>query len=145
MATKPFTLDTVLEYRQLLEDAAKNDLFNARKDEELARIKIEEQQTVYSNLNQQWMEMQQQECPILDLISVEAKIAYAKQKIKELQVILEDKIKLVQKAQKLLILRSKEKKVMEKLKEKQNTQWQKYLNKKEAAMLDEIAILRHSR
>jgi len=38
-----------------------------------------------------------------------------------------------------------DKKALEKLKERQNLAYKKYRDKKEAAMLDEIAVLRYSR
>jgi len=41
--------------------------------------------------------------------------------------------------------KAKDRQVMEKLKERQNADWQQYLNKKEAAMLDEIAIIFHNK
>lgn len=145
MAVKPFTLDTVLEYRQRLEDGAKNDLYEARTKEMLAREKVEEQKNVYNTLITHSQKMQQNECSILDVISMESRITFAKQKLSELYEILKKQKQLTHKAHTLLVRRSKEKKVMVKLKEKQNSEWQKYLNKKEAAMLDEIAILRHTK
>jgi flagellar FliJ protein len=45
----------------------------------------------------------------------------------------------------MLIKRSKERKVMEKLKTRQNQAWRAHLDKKEAAMLDEIAVIFHER
>ncbi len=76
---------------------------------------------------------------------MDARISFSKKHIVDLEKLLAEKRATEQKSHALLIRRTKEKKVLEKLKQTQNAQWQRYLSKKEAAMLDEIAILRHNR
>ena len=44
-----------------------------------------------------------------------------------------------------LVKTSKDRKIMEKLREQQNAAHAKYLEKKESGMLDEIAVLAHAR
>ena len=142
---KPFSLDIVLDYRQRLEDAARNDFFVAKNQKKILEREIVQKENEQIFLIEECEKLKQESCPILDLITIENKISYIRQHIKELYTLLEKKETLVRKAHAHLVTRSKEKKVMEKLKEKQNAEWQKYINKKEAAMLDEIAILRHTR
>ena len=68
-----------------------------------------------------------------------------KSELETLKKILIEKEANVLRERENTIKRSKERKVMEKLKEKQNATWQQYLNKKEAALLDEIAVIFHER
>lgn len=142
---KPFSLNVVLDYRKRLEDQAKNKLFEARKEKEIIEEKIVLKKKAYQQILQTRDNIQQNGCQILDLITVEAKIDFTVKQIEELKIVLSNKEAYVQRAHQSLLKRSKEKKVLEKLKEKQNIEWRKYLNKKEAAMLDEIAILRHNK
>jgi len=51
---------------------------------------------------------------------------------------------IVVQERKHLIAKSKEKRVLEKLKEKQNQEYRSFINKKEAALLDEVAVLHRS-
>jgi flagellar export protein FliJ len=59
--------------------------------------------------------------------------------------LLQEKIKIVESKRSNLITKSRDHKVLQALKEKQNKTWTKYLEKKESNMLDEIAILHHTR
>lgn len=142
---KPFSLDVVLDYRKRLEDQAMNKLFEARKEKETIEEKITLKELMYQGFLNNRDDIQQDGCPILDLITVEAKIDFTDKQLQELKTLLSQKEASVQRAHQNLLTRSKEKQVLEKLKDKQNREWQKYLNKKEAAMLDEIAILRHNK
>lgn len=142
---KPFSLNVVLEYRKRLEDQAMNKLFEARKQQEEIEKNISTKNQTYQNILHNREEMQEKGCAILDLITIEAKIDFTIKQIQQLKTVLTKKKAYVQRAHKNLLKRSKEKQVLEKLRDKQNIEWRKYLNKKEAAMLDEIAILRHNR
>lgn len=53
--------------------------------------------------------------------------------------------KIVKQKRGLLLKKSKEHKILAKLKENQDSAWKDYQNKKEAAMLDEIAVLHHEK
>lgn len=80
-----------------------------------------------------------------ELARYEERINYLRQQIILMNRELDRKKKIVQQKKIILLEKSKEHKVLEKLKENQNNAWQNYQNKKEAAMLDEIAVLRHER
>lgn len=142
---KPFALDTVLKFREQLENQAKNDLFSARTSRESVEMLLATAQHVYKELLSGFEVLKNNDISIEDVIQMEARITFSKKDIDNLQNLLTEKKELERKAHTLLVRRSKEKKVLEKLKETQNAQWQQYLSKKEAAMLDEIAILRHNR
>lgn len=142
---KPFSLNVVLDYRKRLEDQAINKLFEARKEKKKLEEKILLKEKSYQIFLENRDDIQNDGCSILDLITIEAKIDFTIKQIKELKTVLSNKEAYVQRAHQTLLKRSKDKQVLEKLKDKQNIEWHKYLNKKEAAMLDEIAILRHNK
>lgn len=142
---KPFALDTVLKFRDQLENQAKNELFAARSQKESVEMLLKSAQNQYRELLAELEVLKKDAVSIEDLIQMEARISFSQQTIADLEKLFTEKREIENKAHALLVRRSKEKKVLEKLKETQNTQWQRYLSKKEAAMLDEIAILRHNR
>ncbi len=139
---KPFSLHTVLDYRKSLEDKAKNALLKAKNEESKIQELIDKTHHQYQRCLAENNDLQKQDCSILDLVRSEEKITYIKQQLKHLNATLALKRKAVQKAHQSLVQCSQKKKVMENLKEKQDLEWRSYVNKKEAAMLDEIAILR---
>ncbi len=139
---KPFSLDTVLDYRKSLEDKAKNAFIKARNEEADIEEKIRQTTHNYQKLIEEKEEIQKRDCSILDIIRCEEKITYIKQQLKELNTTLTIRRKALQKEHKYLVQRSRERKVLENLKEKQDSEWRSYINKKEAAVLDEIALLR---
>jgi flagellar FliJ protein len=140
---KPFTLNAVLNHRKRLEDLAQYRLFEARKVHKTIREKL---QTEQSNLKQMIVDtdkMQRDGVEITKLIQFELKISMIQENITSIEKNLEDKQKIVSQEHESLLLRSKERKVMEKLKEEQNKNWQLFLDKKEALLFDEIATIRH--
>ena len=135
----------MLDYRRRLEDQAINKLSEARKEKEVIEEKIVLKKKTYQNVLNNRDDIQKNGCSILELITVEAKIDFTIKQIQELETVLSNKEAYVQRAHQSLLKRSKEKQILEKLRDKQNIAWRKYLNKKEAAMLDEIAILRYNK
>ena len=142
---KPFSLETVLKYRNRLEDIAKNRLFEAQTERQQVQDKLTEEQTNYANLVETLNRLQSEGIEILEHIRYEDKIQFSKNRIVAIKKTLAEKTARVVVERELLIQRGKERKIMEKLKEKQNIAWREYLDKKEAAMLDEIAIIFHNK
>ncbi len=142
---KPFTLDTVLSYRQRLEDIATNNLIKAKQLEQSVQTKLSGLQNEYRELIARRERVQQEGVIITELISLEDHISFAKKKITELEVELTKKRDHVARTRKELLRKSRERQVMEKLKEQQNAAWKEHLNKKEASVLDEIAIIFHNK
>jgi len=62
-----------------------------------------------------------------------------------LRTILQKKNEALNQAQVHLISKSKDRKIMETLQQKQDQAWRQYLNQKETATLDEIAVIFHGR
>lgn len=142
---KPFSLDTVLKYRKRLEDIAKNRLHEAQTARQMVQDRLAAEEQEYAGLLATLDRRQFEGIDILELIRYEEQIMFSKNRIAAIRKTLDDKTARVVEARELLIRRSKERNVMEKLKTRQNQAWQNYLDKKEAAMLDEIAVLYHER
>lgn len=140
---RPFRLNAVLNYRKRLQDIAQNRLFEAKKTQEIIRKKLESENNTLSEIIRDSERLQREGITISELIRFEERITFLKDKIKLVEKTLLEKTELVQKEQQNLIQRSKERQIMLRLKETQDKEWKTFLSKKEAAMLDEIALLRH--
>ncbi len=140
---QPFKLDTVLRIRRQAEEKARQALFAAMEKEQQANHVLQaaqqELEDLYMNLQSQYS----QGTSVTQLELIENWISVVKQKIKKAeQEVLTVKRQTESKRQKLLKA-SKDLKIMEKMKEQQNNAYKQYLNKKERAMLDELAVLFH--
>lgn len=142
---KPFALDTVLSYRQRLEDIAKNSLAQASLAEQAVLNRLSEQQGIYRSLVATIEQLQQHGVNITDLIHHEDHLNLVRSRVTELETELKKKRDDVARVRRELLKKTRERQVMEKLKERQNSAWKHYLNKKEAAILDEIAIIYHNK
>jgi len=142
---KPFTLDTVLNYRKILEDVAKSRFFEAKKIHAIIREKLVSEKNILSTVILECEELQINGVEITKLILFEEKISAAQKNILAIEKNIQEKAKLVDQEKANLLMRSREYQVMERLKVEQNNSWRQYLDKKEAAMLDEVAIMRHGK
>jgi len=140
---KPFSLETVLNYRQRLEDIAHNRFFKAEQNRALVRQKLNKEQVKLNRLIEKSAQLQAQGVTITELIRYETSILQNEKNIAAIKKTLDEKTMLMQKERENLIQKSRDRQIMERLKEQQNQAWREYLDKKEAAMLDEIAIIRH--
>lgn len=140
---KPFSLQTVLDYRKRLEEIAQNRLIEAKKIHEVIRQKLTDETDALTVFIDESARLQMEGIGITELIRHEERITAQKMNIKAIRKNLAEKHQLIQNEQQNLIHRSKERQIMEQLKETQNKAWQGFLDKKEAAMLDEIATTRH--
>ncbi|MBV5316600.1 MAG: flagellar export protein FliJ [Desulfobulbaceae bacterium] len=142
---KPFTLHAVLKYRQQLEDMARQRLYQAleveaRLLEALLEVNAELAE-LYSSLR--WD--QEHGTTVDRLILFDHRIELVKEEAARRQTELDKQQVQVENKRKQLIKTSKDRKIMEKIREQQNAAYAKYLEKKEAGMLDEIAVLSHAR
>lgn len=142
---KPFSLGTVLTYRKRLEDIAKNRLFEAQTEKQKVEEALAQEERHYADLIEDLERRQAEGIGILDLIRCEDMIIFSKDRVIAIKKTLAEKISRVVTERAHLIERSKDHKIMEKLKEKQNQSWKEHLEKKEAALLDEIAIIFHEK
>ncbi|CAG37389.1 flagellar export protein FliJ [Desulfotalea psychrophila] len=142
--TKPFSLETVLSHRKRRKDATVTRLTTAEKNRTIIAEKLAEKEEGYRNFLQEIENIQLQGVNIERLIMYEGRADYIKHEIAEIKKTLLNKEKIVHQERKNLSHCAREHKIMCQLKEKQNLAWRQFINKKEAAVLDEIAIMRHS-
>jgi flagellar protein FliJ len=142
---KPFSLDSVLKYRVQLEKIAKNRLYEAEKKRAEVYLQLQQKENIFRTLIADLAKLQSQGMEVVEMIRYEERIALINDQVNNLKTTLAEKDKKVLRERENTLIKSKERKVMEKLKERQNIAWQQYLNKKEAAMLDEIAVIFHER
>jgi flagellar FliJ protein len=145
MIPKPFSMDTVLKVRKREEDLAQQKFMQAmdlqRDTENILSSAKNNQQTIITMLEKK----QQEGILAMELRRFEEKIEYNYKQIETILQSVQEKKKITEKKREALVKKSQEYNMLKTLKEKQNRAWEKYLEKKEAAMLDEIAILHHKR
>jgi flagellar FliJ protein len=142
---KPFTMHAVLKYRQQLEDVARQKLYQAleveaRMHEALLQIKAELAE-LYNSLQKD----KEQGTTVDRLILFDHRIELVKELAALRHNELEKQQVQVAKKRQQLVKASKDRKIMEKLREQQNAAYAQYLEKKETIMLDEIAVLSYAR
>ena len=142
---KPFSLHSVLQYRQRLENTAVTRLIDAQnqlkvKESELIKAKQE-----YSTVLKTYQKMQNQGITIEDLLRYEEHLLWFQDRIDNLTTKCDSARQNVEQKRKVVISRSRDKKVLEQLQLRQDSAYQKYLAKKETSLLDEMAVLAHER
>ncbi len=142
---KPFTLDAVLNFRKRLEEQAQSRLLKAR--ETVARIEenLAREQLLLQEVMVHKEQRQSEGIEIGELIRYEERITFLGTSIEAIRKNLDSKRKVVAKEHENLLKCSKEHQIMKRLKEEKNRAWRDYLNKKEAAMLDEIGVTRYGK
>ena len=142
---KPFTLGAVLKYRQQLEDNARQQLYQAMEAE--ARMQEQLFQTEHDLAELYASQQRDHETGTTAdrLILFEHRIGVVREMLAQQQAALEKQRAQVEKKRQVLVKTSKDRKIMEKLREQQNAAYKKYLEKKETGLLDEIAVLSHER
>ena len=142
---KPFTLDTVLKHRKSLEEQAIYRLVKARQEEDEAHHQLQGEKSILAALIEAFSREQQLGIEVVKLAQFEQRISLIEKQVLTLQALLKKKKEGVSRAQEHLISKSKERKIMETLQQKQDESWRQYLNQKETATLDEIAVIFHDR
>ena len=142
---KPFTMESVLRYRKQLADEARQKLFAGRKKESEIQQKLSRAEETLSELYAALAGETTRGTTVDRLLLFENRILILQETLKNLLVKLEEQKKEVARRRRRLLQAGQDQKALEKLKEKQNLAYKQYRDKKEAAMLDEIAVLRHGR
>ncbi len=145
MPPKPFSLHSILKFRKRKEDLAQDQFLRARLAVEQARDNLETTKQEINSLTTSLEEKQVTGMLVDDLARYEERIQYTQSHIKQLQDTLARKEILAQKKRLHLLEKAKEHKTLTMLKDQQDAAWKEFIEKKEAAILDEIAILHHDR
>ncbi|MBL4902547.1 MAG: flagellar export protein FliJ [Desulfocapsa sp.] len=145
MSPKPFSLDSVLRFRKRQEDLAQEQFIRKRLAADKATENLITAESTLKKLIHSLEEKQIHGITIDELSRYEERIQFEQAQTKELQKKLKQKQKAAQQKRQNLLEKRKEHKTLTTLKAQQNKSWKEYVDKKEAAMLDEIAILHHDR
>lgn len=142
---KSFNMHAVLKYRKQLEDNARQQLYQALELEARLLEATMQTEAALSDLCLDAQRDKEQGTSVDRMLLFEYRIDLVKQQLEDHRSDLEKQQAQVSIKRQQLVKASKDRKVMEKLKEQQNTAHARYLDKKEMAMLDEIAVLSHER
>lgn len=141
---KPFTLHAALNYRQQLEDTAATELGKAQRHLHQQQVLLRDAEEKYRSLLATMEDLQTEGVSIEELLRFENRLQWLKEQRVKLAKDVETAEHTVERKRYLVISRSRDKKVLEQLKARQDSAWQRYLQKKEMAQLDEIAVLSYS-
>jgi len=142
---KPFDLDPVLRYRKQKEDSARQRLFQAQKEEGRLMETLERRRQSLDGLYRSLEEERKNALHADRLLLYERRIAMEQEEIRTLTEKLAAQRRIIDRRRRRLLKASQERKALDKLKQRQNMAYRKYIDKKEAIMLDEIAVLKYKR
>jgi len=145
MTPKPFSLGSILTFRKREKDLALEQVVRAQLAVKKAEEALKISECVLETLIVELETKQMNGITVEELSRYEERIQFQRGQIIELATTHEKRQKTVQKKRLTLLEKVKDHKTLTALKEQQNKTWKEYINKKEAAMLDEIAILHHDR
>ncbi|MGI6657763.1 MAG: flagellar export protein FliJ [Desulfobulbus sp.] len=142
---KPFTLHAALRYREQLETRAQQRLVEAEQIEARLILELRSAEKELNELYEGLHLSERQGVTVDRLILFNHRIDLVRDIVLAKRDDLEKQQQQVAQRRQLLIKASRERKVIEKLREHQNAAYAKYLEKQEAIMLDETAVLGHER
>lgn len=145
MAPKPFKLDTILKYRKRQKTQAQEKFAQAQIAFNKAVLTLETKKRSLNSLIESLKIKQETGILVNDLSRFEERIQYEREQLLLQQKSVAEKQKAANDRRQKLLEKSRDHKALNTLKKQQNLAWHSYLDKKDAAMLDEIAILRHDR
>ncbi len=136
----PFKLQSVLNYRQRLEDQAQQVLTQTlqRQVQMQEQIKVCQQQLQACDADIQ--RRQQEGLSIAELTMLEGQISHLRRLMVTYQSQLRELQGQINREREALLKAARERQVMEKLKEKQEAEYRRELDRKEREMLDEISL-----
>jgi flagellar protein FliJ len=142
---KPFTLSTVLKYRQQLEDTAVIKLMEAQQEMESKLDLLTSIENEYHTLLHSYSKIREKGMSIADLLWYENRLVWLKDKKIAFSREADLAKEKVERKRQIVISRSRDKKALEQLKTHQDKAWQQHIEKKETAYLDEISVIAHLR
>ena len=142
---KPFALDNVLKYRKQLLDSAATKLAQRQRELQAEQLLHSALQREYTNTHQKFSDLQHGGISVGDLVMYQERLQWLKTELKSAQAKVNSARQRVSQQRDIVVKRSRDTKVLERLKEKQNREYASYLEKKETLQLDEIAVLSYDR
>jgi len=120
-------------------------LVKAREEENAAQRQLQEDESILATLLATFTREQSQGIEVVRLARFEQRIPLIEKQVAASRLLVQKKKEGVNRAQELLISKSKDRKIMEILQQKQDESWRQYLSQKETATLDEVAVIFHNR
>jgi flagellar FliJ protein len=140
-----FSFEKLLEFQKQTEEVARRDY-----NESLNRLEIEKNQ--YQNMYKShdlaldevfFLQNRTEGAPISRLVELDEFVDGQKQRIERQRDIVINHTQIVEQKQEILHLAAKERKILEKLKEKKYLEYKTALKKKEAKLNDELVVTRY--
>ncbi|MCK4620959.1 MAG: flagellar export protein FliJ [Desulfuromonadales bacterium] len=138
--TKKFKLQSVLNYRQSLEDRAQQLLMTSLQHRSTLEEALEQQRNALRQHDAELKRRQQEGLTIDEIDLFESQIRHCRRMSADLQQQLQRLERQIVSEREELLSCARDRQVMEKLKEKQDAEYRQELSRKERAMLDEIGL-----
>lgn len=137
---EPFKLQPVLNYRRSLEDQAQQKLAESLQQQRDLEERIGAQHSELADCDAELKRRQQQGLDVAELRLYEDRIAYSRGQIRQLQKQLEILQRRIGQERASLLEAARERQIMEKLKDKQDSAFRREQERKERVLLDEISL-----
>lgn len=137
---KKFKLQSVLNYRQSLEGQAQQVLATSLQRKSDLEAELQRQQELLQRHDAELKKRQQDGLTIAEMELFEVPIQHGRRLIEQLQLELVRLERQIVDEREELLRVARDKQVMEKLKDKQEAEYIKKLNRKEREILDEISL-----
>jgi len=142
---KPFKLQAVLDYRQTLSNIAQQDLCKTLEHEKGLTLKLKKERSELDKLYSDFARLQQDGITPHELLLYETRCSHQAGILAELEKKIGTLRRKIAAQRQALCETDRDKKLLEKLKEKQTYAYNLMLHRKEVSELDEIAIQKHGR
>jgi flagellar FliJ protein len=135
-----FKLQSVLNYRQSLEDQAQQQLAATQQQRRDTEERVQERQQAMQSYDRELRRRQQEGLTVAEMELFESRIQDSRRQIEAFRQQLQLLDRRIADQRKHLLDAARERQVIEKLRDKQNAEYQRELSRKERAMLDEISL-----
>lgn len=140
MASKQFELEQVLKYRTEIERMRKQEFAAAKQDFERASDKLSQEEALVEDLSNEFSHCHGKLDSIEDLRMFSAFFARKREEIKEQKERVDHLGHVLSDRRETMLDATKDKKVLESLKEKKAKEFRLAMDQKEQAFIDEIAV-----
>ena len=137
---KNFKLQSVLNYRTTLEEQAQQALALSQQQQQELVVAIAAQQQELNDQDQALKQLQEEGLTIAEIDIYESRINHCRHRSAQLQTRLVTLEKKIGKQREALLQAARDRQVMDKLKERQETEFRHEQERKERIQLDEISL-----
>lgn len=137
-----FKLQSVLDYRQLLENQAQQTLSGSLQQRAELLRHISRQQELLDHTDQDFCRRRQEGMRVADIELYEVRIHHCRKQLAELNRSLSQLDRRIAAERETLLHAAQKRQVMEKLKHRQEAEYKRELSRRERILLDEISLRR---